>query len=155
MPVPRIRSFRPLKKALRATAKPVVTAFWAICCIIVSLWNPIRYHIHNHIGLSRVICHVMYRKIVRATHALVHHRNARLDRCAFTRLKDHRTDGQLGRSAPLLIHPDGSLPLHLDGSQGRRPTAGTEKQDRSSDQQQAANYQHPECGEASLASVFS
>ncbi|MFH1027883.1 MAG: hypothetical protein V1791_07765 [Pseudomonadota bacterium] len=58
-----------------------------------ALWNPIRNHIHNHIGLRRVICHEMYREIVRAIHAGVHRKNARLDSGAFTGLNDHRTDG--------------------------------------------------------------
>jgi hypothetical protein len=34
-------------------------------------------------------------------HAGVHHKDAGLNGCAFTGLEDHRTDGQIGRSASL------------------------------------------------------
>ena len=40
-------------------------------------------------------------KVMLPIHAFMHHERAGLDRCTFAGLEDHRTDGQLRRSAPL------------------------------------------------------
>jgi hypothetical protein len=43
----------------------------------------------------------MHGVIVWAIHAGVHHEDSGLDRSAFAGIEDHRTDGQIRRSAPL------------------------------------------------------
>jgi hypothetical protein len=43
----------------------------------------------------------MNAKIVRTVHTCMHHKDTGFNRCTFTGLEDHRTDGQVGRSAAL------------------------------------------------------
>ncbi len=103
------QAFRSLIKNPVIPARLGVTASGQVCSVIVSLLDPIRNHIHNHIGLNRIIGDEMYCKVVRAIHAFVHHKDAGFNRGAFTGLKDHRTDGQLGWSAPLHDFDVGNL----------------------------------------------
>lgn len=56
---------------------------------------------HNQVGIFWVICYEMHRIIVFSVHAWVHHEDAGCDVRALAGLEDHRTDGQLGRSASL------------------------------------------------------
>lgn len=56
---------------------------------------------HNEVGVLGIVCHEMHGEIVRAIHAAVHYEVAGGDRRAFSGFEDHRTDGQIGRSATL------------------------------------------------------
>ena len=65
------------------------------------LRNPVGQDGNNLIRLVRVIGLQMDRKLVRAVHACVHHKNGRSNGGAFARFEYHRTDGQVGRSTAL------------------------------------------------------
>jgi hypothetical protein len=56
---------------------------------------------HNQIWICWVIRHEMHSIIMLSIHAGVHHEDAGFDGSAFAGPEDHRTDGQLGRSASL------------------------------------------------------
>lgn len=84
------------------------------------LWHPVRKDLHFFRWLHRIIRYEMHTKIMVSIHACMHHKDRGCDRGAFTGLKDHRTDGQLGRSAPL---PDLNIGWFLE-PQGRVASVG-------------------------------
>jgi hypothetical protein len=57
--------------------------------------------VHDKVGGLGVIGHEMDGVIVLSVHTGMHHEDAGFYGRAFTRFEDHRTDGQIGRSAPL------------------------------------------------------
>ncbi len=66
-----------------------------------TLGYPVGQHVHNQIWILSIVRLQMHRKVMRTIHTFVHHENAGLDRSAFAGLENHRTDGQIGRSASL------------------------------------------------------
>jgi hypothetical protein len=56
---------------------------------------------HYEVRVLGIIGLQVHGIVVLAIHARMHHKNAGFNIGAFTWLKDHRTDGQFGRSAPL------------------------------------------------------
>src|SRR5215217_5417283 len=76
----------------------------------------------NKIRVGRVVGLQMYGIVVWTIHARMHHENTGFNSCALTRLEYHRTDGQVGRSAPLqyfnvrfFLELQGTLPVVGDG----------------------------------------
>src|SRR5574338_1630641 len=66
-----------------------------------ALWPPVGYDMHYKISILWIICLEMDCIIMGSIHPRMHHEHAGFDRCTFTGLEDHRTDGQFRRSAPL------------------------------------------------------
>lgn len=75
------------------------------------LRSPIGYHAHNVIGGVRIVRYQMNTEVMWSIHAFVHHEDGRFNHSAVTGFKDHRTDGQFRRSAPL---PDFDIGLLLE-----------------------------------------
>jgi hypothetical protein len=56
---------------------------------------------NNQICVPGIIGHKVNRVFMLAVHARMHHKDAGFYGCAFAGFEDHRTDGQIGRSASL------------------------------------------------------
>ena len=76
----------------------------------------------DKIRVGGVVGLEMYGIVVGTIHARMHHEDTRFNCCALTRLEYHRTDGQVGRSAPLqyfnvrfFLELQGALPFIGDG----------------------------------------